>query len=219
MQSLISDAGFARWVADSLARGENVLARRNQGTLLKFEGDGRTLLVKCPMGDGLVLRARQKTLLREYLAYQQMEGLEGVPRCYGMVDGQYLAIEYIRGVSFREAGFADRDLWFESFLAVIRGIHARGVSHGDLKTKSNILVSEDGRPYVIDFGTAFVRRTGFHPFNNWMYNLGCRLDLNAWVKHKYHGRYEDAGPEDRELLRYGWLERLVRRVRGGRAVR
>lgn len=219
LQSLISDADFKRWVEDSLARDENVLARRNQGTLLKFERDGQALLVKCPMGNGLALRARQRTLIREYEAYRRMQGLEGVPECYGLIDGRYLAIEFIPSRPYRDFEFVDRARWFERLLEVIRGFHERGVSHGDLKTKSNLLVAEDERPCVIDFGTAFVYREGFHPLNNWMFSLGRRLDLNAWVKHKYHGRYEEASSEDREILEYGWVERLVRRARGGRAVR
>ncbi len=218
MRSLISRPDFADWVRDSLQRGENVLATSNQGTLLKYSADGLELLVKCPMGEGLVYRARRRTLLREYQAYQRMDGIEGVPECYGLVDGQYLAIEFVRGVPYREATFEDRDRWFAEFLAVIRGFHGRGVSHGDLKTKSNILVTGDEQVCVIDFGTAFVHEPGFHPFNNWMFELGRRLDLNAWVKHKCHGRYEDASEADREILRYGWIERVVRRARGGRGV-
>lgn len=218
MQSLIADSEFARWVRDSLEQGENVLARSNQGTVLRFEGEGRELLIKCPMGEGLVLRARKRTLQREYEAYKRLDGLSGVPECYGLVDGSFLAIELVRGVPFREAVFADRERWFAEFLEVIRAIHARGVSHGDLKNKSNILVTDDERVCVIDFGTAFVRKRGVHLFNNWMFGLGKRLDLNAWVKHKYHGRYGDASEEDRRILRYSWLERLVRRARGGKSV-
>ncbi len=218
MQAALADAEFAARVRNDLASGKNVLARSNQGTLLKLSLGGQDLLVKCPMGKGLALRARQKTLVREYEAYQRLEGLSGVPRCYGLIDGEFLAIELIRGVPFRDARFEDRESWFADLLEVIRGIHRRGVSHGDLKSKSNILVTEDQKPCVIDFGTAFVHKTGFHPFNNWMFRFGERLDLNAWVKHKYHGRYEDAQGEDGEILRYTWLEKLVRRLRGGEKI-
>ena len=42
----------------------------------------------------------------------------------------------------------------------------------------------------------------------------CRqLDLNAWVKHKYHGHYEDASVEDARLLDYGRFESMLRRYR------
>ena len=219
MQSLIADAEFIRWVARSLERGENVLTRSNQGTLLKFSGEGKQLLIKCAMGEGMVLRARRRTLLREYQAYQRLEGLEGVPKCYGLVDGQHLAIEFIKGVPFREADFGDRERWFTECLEVIRGFHGRGVSHGDLKNKSNILVTGEDRVCVIDFGTAFIDKPGLHPINNWMFRFGKRLDLNAWVKHKYRGRYQEATGEDREILSYSWLERVVRKARGGGSIR
>lgn len=215
VQSLITDPSFAARVRDSLSRGENVLARSNQGTVLRFSVGGNEFLVKCPMGQGLALRARRRTLMREFEAYKRLEGLQGVPECYGLVDGEFLAMELIRGVPYRDALFDDREQWFTELLEIIRGIHERGVSHGDLKSKSNILVTHDQKPCVIDFGTAFVHKTGFHPFNNRMFSLGKRLDLNAWVKHKYHGRYQDARGKDREILQYTWLEKLVRRARGG----
>ena len=215
MQSLINSAELSRWVSDSLERGENVLATSNQGTLLKFNGDGKELLVKCPMGKGMLLKARQRTLLREHQAYQNLDGLSGVPECYGLIDGRFLAIEFIRGVHYRDAEFSNRDRWFAEFLEIIRGFHDRGVSHGDLKSKGNILVTEDERPCVIDFGASFTYKPGLHPVNNWMFSFGRRLDLNAWVKHKYHGRYEDAQGADREILKYTWLERFVRKARGG----
>ena len=40
------------------------------------------------------------------------------------------------------------------------------------------------------------------------------MDLNAWVKHKYRGRYADVSDEDRELLDYSFIEYWVRRLRG-----
>jgi len=50
---------------------------------------------------------------------------------------------------------------------------------------------------------------------NWLFRTGKRLDINAWVKHKYQGYYRDASAEDRALLDYGWLEVLARKL-GGR---
>jgi hypothetical protein len=43
------------------------------------------------------------------------------------------------------------------------------------------------------------------------------MDLNAYVKHKYHGRYEDIEGADLELLDYSRIEYWVRRL-GGRPV-
>jgi hypothetical protein len=40
------------------------------------------------------------------------------------------------------------------------------------------------------------------------------MDINAWVKHKYHGKYGDASGEDLELLDYSFIEYWVRKLRG-----
>jgi len=214
MNIRINQPGFVQWIEDSLRDRENILAVSNQGTILHYRGEGEDLIVKSAMGRGALRLLRQRTLLREYEAYRRMEGVAGIPRCHGLVAGRYLVLEFIRGTPFRQAQWQDRDRWFAEFLAVLRAIHACGVSHGDLKSKTNILVTEDEKPCVIDFGTAFVSKPGFHPVNNWLFEHGRRMDLNAWVKHKYHGRYADVSDEDRELLDYSFIEYWVRKLRG-----
>jgi RIO-like serine/threonine protein kinase len=204
------------WVEDSLRRGENILARSNQGTVLHFDDGTREFLVKTVMGTAAVRRARKATLIREYSAYRRMQGLAGVPRCHGLVDNRYLVLEYVHGTAYRDAGFTDRDAWFAELLSIIRGFHARGVAHGDLKSKSNLLVTRDQRPCVIDFGTTVLHKPGFHPFNNALFEYLKRLDINAWVKHKYHGQYQDASPEDARLLDYSRFESALRRYRNWR---
>ena len=214
MNIRINQPGFVQWIEDSLRDRENILAVSNQGTILHYRGEGEDLIVKSAMGRGALRLLRQRTLLREYEAYRRMEGVAGIPRCHGLVAGRYLVLEFIRGTPFRQAQWQDRDRWFAEFLAVLQAIHARGVSHGDLKSKTNILVTEDEKPCVIDFGTAFVSKPGFHPVNNWLFEHGRRMDLNAWVKHKNHGRYADVSDEDRELLDYSFIEYWVRKLRG-----
>ncbi len=212
----IAEPAFRQWIEDSLAAQENVLAVSNQGTILHYRAEGLDLVVKAAMGRGPVRRLRERTLLREYAAYRRMDGLEGVPRCHGLVAGHYLVLEFVQGVPYREARWTDRDRWFDALFAVLRSIHARGVSHGDLKSKSNILVTDDERPCVIDFGTAFIRKPGFHPLNNRLFEHGRRMDINAYVKHKYRGRYEDISGSDLELLDYSRVEYLVRKLAGRR---
>ena len=214
MKSLIKQPEFRQWIQHSLQSQENILAVSNQGTLLHYQRNGLDLIVKTAMGRGLVLKARQKTLLREFRAYRRMDGLRGVPECYGLLDGRYLVIEFIRGTPYRQAKWADRDRWFRDFLEILQSIHELGVSHGDLKSKSNILVTEDEKPCIIDFGTTVLHKPGFHPMNSWFFEYGKRLDINAWVKHKYHGRYSDASEADRELLNYGRIEYIVRKISG-----
>jgi predicted Ser/Thr protein kinase len=203
-----------QWIEASLDSGSHILATSNQGIVLLFEGDGLKLVIKSAMGRGPVRRARQATLEREYSAYLRLNGVEGVPVCYGLLAQRYLLMEHIDGTAYRHATWADRDAWFAELLEVIRAFHARGVSHGDLKSKTNMIVGNDQKPYVIDFGTTFLHKEGFHPVNNHLFEYSKRLDINAWVKHKYHGRYKDASEEDRQLLNYSKLEYVVRKLRG-----
>lgn len=203
-------ADLAAWADRSLAEGRHVLATSNQGTVLLYRQDGMEFVLKTFMGRGAVRRARRATLMREHEAYRRMEGLAGVPRCHGLVDGRFLAMEYVRGCEYREAVIPDREAWFAELLAILQGFHERGVAHGDLKSKDNLMQREDGSPCVIDFGTTVLRHDGFRPINHRLFNYARQLDLNAWVKHKYQGRYEDASPADAAMLDYGWIERRLR---------
>jgi serine/threonine protein kinase len=214
MKKLINQPEFRQWIERSLERRENILAISNQGTLLEYREEGQHLVVKTAMGRALFHKLRERTLLREYQAYQRMAGLAGVPKCHGMIDGRYLVTEYIQATPYRQAEFRDRERWFDEFLAVLRSFHERGVSHGDLKSKSNILVTGEGKPCVIDFGTAFIRKPGFHPVNNKLFEHGRRMDINAWVKHKYHGQYSNIAGADRDLLDFSLIEYYVRKIRG-----
>jgi predicted Ser/Thr protein kinase len=207
-------AGLVQWIESSLDSKSNILATSNQGIVLLFEGDGLKLVVKSAMGRGPVRQVRQATLKREYAANLRLHGVHGVPDCYGLLAKRYLVTEFINGTAYRQASWQDRDAWFTDLLVIIRAFHARGVSHGDLKSKTNLIVGEDQKPYVIDFGTTFLHKDGFHPFNNLFFEYGKRLDINAWVKHKYHGRYKNASEEDRKLLNYSKLEYVVRKLRG-----
>ena len=202
-----------RWAESSLEKGENILATSNQGTILLFKESGMEFVVKAAMGSGSVRLARQATLNREYAAYSKLQGVTGVPKCHGMVAERFLVLEYVRGVPFRDAEIADREAWFAELLSILHEIHKRGVSHGDLKSKDNLMMTNRGRPCVIDFGTTFMHKDGFHPINNRMYDYLVQLDINAWVKHKYHGRYEDASEQDKKLLQYSRAEAVLRRYR------
>lgn len=204
---------LAEWAQDSLQKGENILARSNQGTILLYREGGQEFVVKTAMGKGAVLHARRTTLQREAKAYQRLAGVAGVPSSYGLVEDRYLVLEFVRGRHYRDAEIPDREAWFDALLETLRDCHARGVAHGDLKSKSNLMVRDDGSPCIIDFGTTIVFRDGFHPINHRMFAYLKQLDLNAWVKHKYRGRYDEASDEDRALLNYSLFEALLRRYR------
>lgn len=87
----------------------------------------------------------------------------GISRLYdvGLTADQrpYLVMEYVRGQRLDAwscgsgAGLEQRLALFEAICAAVQYAHARLVLHCDLKP-GNILVGEDGKPVLLDFGVA-----------------------------------------------------------------
>ena len=207
------------WVEQQLQRAETPWRRGHQGQLLRYRQDGWDVVIKCPLGRGLRGWWSRYSLRREYRAYQRLAHVPGVPHCHGLLAGNYLVLDYVAARGLREAELRDRDAWARRLLTLIQTLHARGVAHGVLKRKANVLVTAQEQQVVVDVGTAWLRRAGFHPFNHWLFNYLARTDLNAYVKHKYAGRYADVSAHDRRYLRYSRLEALISAWRNWRARR
>lgn len=97
-------------------------------------------------------------LSREARAYRRLEGLAGVPRYLGRLDRNAIAIEYVGGIRLPKVhhrmGGVPRVA--ERLRALLAEVHARGVIHGDLRSRDNFLVTRGGDLYLIDFSSATV---------------------------------------------------------------
>jgi len=184
------------WVKDSIKTGTHLLNHGYQAHVYLYEGNGQKFIIKAPTGWGLGRLIRRAMLRREYRIYSKLSGVNGVPRCYGLLEGSYLILEFIDGVQFQKAEIKDRSLFFKSFLQVIQDLHNAGVAHADLKKKDNLLVMDGQTVYVIDFGAAIMKKRGFLPFSRYLYNLGRKFDFNAWVKLKYKGKFTNMEEDD-----------------------
>ena len=188
------------------------LGKSNQGEARRFQIDRHDLVIKAPRGRGPLRQLHVRSLKREHQAYQRLAGLAGFPRCHGLIDGQWLVMDYVEGPAFRDATLADRDAFFARLLTIIQAMHAAGVAHGDLKRKANLLVSPRQQPVIIDLGTAVLRPASGRGPGQWLFNFMRQTDLNAWVKLKYNG-YQDISMEDRQYLKRSRLERLLSQLR------
>lgn len=184
-----------------------VVAESNQGQIVRVDADGCSLAVKTPRGKGLAWQARRISLKREYRAYRRLDGLPGFPRCFGLYAGAFLALEYVEGALLRHAAPAAPEAFFDDLRRAIESMHDRGVAHGDLKSRQNVMVSSTGKPVIIDLGTAILRQPGWHPLNHWMFDYLRQIDRNGWVKLKY-GSYDRADELDRRLVRRSRIERI-----------
>jgi predicted Ser/Thr protein kinase len=192
-----------------VANGDSIESAGNQGSIHVGTIGDRRVLVKAAYGNPLMAWLRRKMLRRELRAYERLQGIAGIPRCYGMFCNQFLAIEFIDAPTYRHSPPVEWERFFERFLAIITAIHERGVAHGDLMRKSNILVGEGEYPYLIDFGVATIHRPGFHPLNRLAHNFLWQHDYNAWLKHKYRREFENMTPEDARYYRPQVIDRLA----------
>lgn len=210
----IDQTDLLRWIKKNLGSQSNLLAHGNQGHIYLYEDNGHRLVVKTPSGWGLGQYIRRVMLRHEYRAYARLSGVDGVPNCYGLLDGRYLVLECIDGIPARKAPIEDRAMFFENLLSLIKNLHKAGVAHGDLKKKDNVFVVNARAPYVLDFGVAVVKKPGFGPLNHYLYKLERQFDLNAWVKLKYNGKFTNVSAADRAYYHRtavekvsGWIKR------------
>lgn len=193
-----------------VANGDIIESPGNQGSIHVGTIGDRRILVKAAYGNPLMAYLRRTMLRREFRAYERLQGIAGIPHCYGMFHNRFLAIEFIDAPTYRHNPPVEWERFFERLFAIITAIHERGVAHGDLMRKSNILVSDGEYPYLIDFGVATIERPGFHPLNRLAHNFLWQHDYNAWLKHKYRRKFEDMAPEDAKYYRPQLIDRMAR---------
>jgi hypothetical protein len=87
------------------------------------------------------------------------------------------------------------------------------VAHADLKRRGNLLISPDGEPIMLDFGSAVLHRAGGGWWRRFLFHQACRMDFNAWIKLKYRRRFDLVAPEDQGYYRPTALEGIARVVR------
>mgnify|MGYP001828237645 CR=1 FL=1 len=112
----ISEAGLKQWIEDSLADNSNILAAGYQGQTLEYKANNHHLVIKVPHGRGLLKKFHIAMLRHENRVYQHLSGFTAIPACYGLVDNQYLVLEFIQGLPFRSQRPLDEGAFFKAFL-------------------------------------------------------------------------------------------------------
>ena len=202
------------------AGGGRELGSGYQASVHLYRTSAGDVVVKQPHRGGPFGALWRSLLRREHAVYDQLTGIAGSPRSFGLV-GEGLALEDIAGPSLRdqEARLVDRDAFFAKLLTTIEAMHEAGVAHGDLKRKNNIILGKGEQPYLIDFGIAVRRSARNGLFNRCVFAPLEQMDLNAWVKLKYGRRIDPEterdvlSEEDAAIYRPLWLERIARAVR------
>jgi serine/threonine protein kinase len=163
---------------------------------------------------------------RESVIYRRLQGLPGVPRLFGKLDRYALVVEYIPGkdASQVKPGLVGPEFFYK-LEKVVDHIHKQGVVLCDLRHIANIIVSDTGDPYLVDFGTAFGRGGRWNIFKKSLYHLFHQDDLLGIIKLKKHLAPDLLSQEERQRLERGvflqgpairfrnfsrkWLKKLV----------
>lgn len=194
---------------DSWAATASYLSEHGHRAAIKF--NRRQSFYGLPMGwIGRGLARRELGVLR------QMAEVEGFPREVGpvLIDGRswpnVAAHEWIEGHPFHAAEPAD-DEFFPRLRAMLAALHARGIAYVDLGKAENILVGDDGRPYLLDYQIHYRRR--WWDLSGGVLRSLQATDLYHLHKHWSRARPDQLTPEELELDRYRpWVVRVAHRV-------
>ena len=184
--------------------------------LLLIQDRGHHAILKDYLPASWLLRALVGPWLigREERIYRVLDGVPGVPRLIGRLDRHALVVERIDGRACSE--YPDGSLppeFFERLETVVDGIHAHGVVHCDIKNRSNIVVTDDLDPYIVDFASALTREGPLAPLRRLAFERFRTDDLRAVVKAKLLGGQLWSEPDASFAFRRDPFERMIRAVR------
>jgi len=169
----------------SLAQGSGTRA-----DMVLVEYDGQRAVVKDYLGRGYLFRMVVARWLtgREHRAYRDLAGVPGIAQHCRRVDPFALAVEYVPGRNCAQiVGGELGPEFFARLHRIVAGIHDRGLAHCDLKKDTNVMVTAEGEPLVLDFAAAMWRDTWFWPlrwFARWLFGRFAHDDVRAIYKLK-----------------------------------
>jgi hypothetical protein len=142
---------------------------------------------------------------REVNVYRKLKGVVGVPRFMGWVEQGGYAIQFIDGRPLDHPPAPPKG-FFEELRTIFDAVHARGVAYCDANKRSNILIDQAGKPWLIDYQISIVRNDKLLPPISWIVDASfrqmCRKDLYHLYKHKRRMAPDELTAEEDALSRW-----------------
>ncbi len=92
---------------------------------------------------------------REYKALKKLASCQGTCNAIIRVGKCSLSYQYIKGQDLssysRQNNKTNKQDFFPDLERTVKEMHSLGIVHLDLRTGSNVIISEQGKPYIIDF--------------------------------------------------------------------
>ncbi len=143
----------------------------------------------------------------EYEAYRKLQGIEGIPKIFCMLDPFAIVVEYIEGKDLPYID--DGELSPEAINKIHRlvdEIHNHNMVHTDLGHTDmgrsvNVILDRHGKPHIIDFAGMIPKPPPFCLIANWVYRIFYRHDQRLITNLKNRYLPEELNEEDMDLLK------------------
>jgi len=136
---------------------------------------------------------------KEWKIYSRLAGIQGIPKAVERIDRFAFAMEFVPGKPIQR-GEALSPSFFSDLERVLEEVHSRGVVHLDLRHKGNILISERGEPYLIDFNSSFsFKEKGF--LRHFLFPILRWVDYGGMLKLKERVAPSLMSPEELSFLK------------------
>lgn len=139
---------------------------------------------------------------REIHLYAELQDQPGVPKLVGAVGQTGFLHAFVPGHAL-ERHEAVSDTFFDELHELLGEMHRRHIAYVDLNKRQNILVGNDGRPYLIDFQISLhLPPRGWSKLGlvQWLLRIFQRADTYHYLKHKFRLRPDLTTPEERAIV-------------------
>ncbi len=198
------------------------LAHGSRPDVLLIKIDGEEAVLKDYTGSDTWFRRLLAPLLviREVRSLKKLDAVTGVPCLYHVYNRYAFLIQSIPGIAASqiEKGRLDND-FFDRMVSVLDEVHEKGVTHCDLRSAGNTLVTDDEQPWLVDF-VASIHQSGYwNPVGRWIFAQFVEADYGAVLKLKKRLAPHLLTDEERDAIEHphSLVERIGRKM--GRSVR
>lgn len=94
-------------------------------------------------------------LHREISALKRLQGVKGIPQYLGRYGKNGFVMQLIDGVHPTKKDFKNSKELTDQFQMVLKGMHAAGVAHNDVRMK-NIIIDDKQQFFMIDYAASFI---------------------------------------------------------------
>jgi tRNA A-37 threonylcarbamoyl transferase component Bud32 len=159
-------------------------------------------------------------VIREVRSLKKLDGVTGVPRLYHVYNRLSFLVESVNGIAASQMKKDTLDnAFFERMNKVLDDVHEKGVTHCDLRSAGNTLITEDHQPWLVDFVASIHQSSRWNIIGRWIFEQFVDADYGAVLKLKKRLAPEHLTKKeiDQILHPHSIVERVGRKM--GRSVR